>query len=76
MMRRLRSEDVPALAEAIKHLWTDSSLRTELVAKGTENVARFSWDRTARLFRAHYRRTAGRPVSAEDQQLLAAPPMF
>lgn len=70
------AEDVPALAEAIKRLWTDSALRTELVAKGTENVARFSWDRTARLFRAHYRRTAGRPVSAEDQQLLAASPLF
>ncbi len=70
------AEDVPALAEAIKQLWTDSALRAELVAKGTENVARFSWDRTARLFRAHYRRTAGRPLGAEDQQLLAAPPLF
>jgi len=70
------ANDVPAVAEAIKRLWTDPTLRAELLAKGTENVARFTWDRTARLFRAHYRRIAGRALSAEDQQLLAAPPLF
>lgn len=70
------AEDVPALAEAIKRLWTDPAVRAELVAKGAENVARFTWDRTARLFRAHYRRTAGCVLSAEDQELLAARPLF
>ncbi|MCE1203790.1 MAG: glycosyltransferase family 4 protein [Holophagaceae bacterium] len=70
------AEDVPALAEAIQRLWTDPGLRADLVARGAENVARFTWDRTARLFRAHYRKLAGRVLSAEDQELLAAPPLF
>lgn len=70
------ADDVPAMAEAIKRLWTDAELRITLVEKGAGNVARFTWDRTARLFRALYRRTAGRALSAEDQQLLSTPPLF
>jgi len=70
------ADDVPAMAEAIKRLWTEAELRAALVEKGTGNVARFTWDRTARLFRALYRRTAGRALTDEDRQLLAAPPLF
>ncbi len=58
------------MAEAILALWKDEWLRQTLVERGRQNVARFSWDRTARLFRAHYRRIAGRGVTEEDRVLL------
>lgn len=69
--------DKPAeIAEGIRRLWTDDALRADLVQRGRKNVARFSWQHTARMFRAHYRRLAGRPLTVEDQALLEAPPLL
>ena len=69
--------DEPAeIAQAIAALWTDSGLREELVRRGLRNVGRLSWDRTARIFRAHYRQMAGRPLTESDVELLNAPPPF
>ena len=53
-------EDPRAIADAIRRLWGDAELRATLVARASDRVGRFSWDRTARNFRAHYRRIAGR----------------
>lgn len=39
---------VEQIADAIRRCLADASLRSELVLKGRENMARFSWDRTAR----------------------------
>ncbi len=68
--------DVESIADAVKRLWTDEELRARLVEGGRRNVARFTWDRTARTFRAHYRRIAGRTLSDDDQALIDAPPAF
>jgi hypothetical protein len=35
----------------------------------------FSWEHTARLFRAHYRRLANRGLTEEDLDLLGAEPL-
>lgn len=64
------------IAEAIFRLWTDGELRRRLVERGYDRVAAFTWDRTARLFRAHYRRLGGRPLGEDDQGLLAAAPLL
>jgi len=64
------------IAEAILRLWTEEALRRTLVERGKKNVARFTWDRTAHTFRAHYRRLASRPLTEEDRELLAAPPLL
>ena len=61
------------IAEAIHALWSDAELRQRLAAKGRERATAFSFDRAVRTFRAHYRRIAGRPLSAEDERLVAAP---
>lgn len=68
-------DDVEGMAEAIRAIWTDAGLRATLVEKGRSRLKAFSWDRTARLFRAHYRRLANRGLTAEDAALLgeAAP---
>jgi glycosyltransferase involved in cell wall biosynthesis len=62
------------IAAALRRLWTDDALRRTLVERGRVRVVAFTYDRTARLFRAHYRRLAGRRLTQEDHELLAAPP--
>jgi len=64
------------IADCIHLLWTDAKLREILAKRGAVNVARFSWEQTARIFRAHYRRIAGRILSEEDLALVAAEPML
>jgi glycosyltransferase involved in cell wall biosynthesis len=64
------------IAEAILRLWTDKDLRITLKNRGRLRVAAFSWERTARTFRAHYRRLAGRPLSEDDLQLFSVPPLL
>jgi len=64
------------IAEAVRRLWTDARLRATLADRGHASVRRFSWQRTARHFRAHYRRIAGRSLTAADAGLLAAPPLL
>lgn len=60
------------MADAVARLWTDAALRERLAARGREQVRRLTWDRTARIFRAHYRRIARQPLSDEDRKLLDA----
>ncbi len=64
------------IAEAIHRLWTDERLRWDLVERGRKRVSRYSWDVSARIFRAHYRRIAGRALSGEDRELLQAPALW
>jgi glycosyltransferase involved in cell wall biosynthesis len=67
---------IDRIGEAIRMLWENSALRLELVNKGRINVSRFNWDKTARTFRALYRKLGGRTLSEEDTQLLEAPPLM
>ena len=64
------------IACQILRLWTDQELRSSLVEKGKRNVSRFSWERTARIFRAHYRQIAQRPLTPEDGDLINSPGLF
>lgn len=41
--------DVDAMASGLRRLLTDADLRRALVASGTENLARFSWERTGEV---------------------------
>jgi glycosyltransferase involved in cell wall biosynthesis len=67
--------EVEGIAGAVQRLWESEELRRELAERGRERGARFSWDRSARLFRAHYRRIGGRELAEEDRILLAAQPL-
>jgi len=64
------------IADAIFRLWTDDALCKRLVERGRKRAANFTWDRTARMFRAHHRRIANRPLTDEDHALLSAPPLL
>ena len=65
--------DPDAIAGAVARVWQDDGLRKRLIADGRARAACFSWDRSARIFRACYRELSGRPLSAEDRALLDAP---
>ncbi|NDJ76063.1 MAG: glycosyltransferase family 4 protein [Chloroflexi bacterium] len=62
---------VESMADAIRHMATDAHLRTTMHERGVRRLADFSWERSARAYRALYRRAAGRPLDAEEQHLLA-----
>jgi glycosyltransferase involved in cell wall biosynthesis len=61
--------DVAAIADAIHAVWSDEDLRGQLIERGRTRVAELSWARTARTFRAHYRRLSGSQLSDEDRAL-------
>jgi len=58
--------DERAIAAAIEQLWTDHELRLVLAIRGRQRVAAFTWERTARTFRALYRQCAGRRLTEDD----------
>ncbi|HYE17133.1 MAG TPA: glycosyltransferase family 1 protein [Tepidisphaeraceae bacterium] len=66
--------DPAAIATAIARLWTDPTLRRTLADKGRARVARWTWARAARHFRALYRQIGGRALTAEDRAMLGATP--
>lgn len=63
------------IARAVAEVWRDEDVRARLVARGRAVVARQSWDRTAAMFRAHYRKVAGRPLAPGDAELIEAAPL-
>jgi glycosyltransferase involved in cell wall biosynthesis len=63
------------IAASVQRIWTDTGLRASLAERGRKRSERFTFDHTARLFRAHYRRIGGARLTAEDRELLAAPPL-
>lgn len=62
---------VEAIADAIRYMATDESLRRELIRRGQRRLQDFSWERTAKAYRAVYRRAARRPLTDEDRWLLS-----
>lgn len=59
-----------SIAGAIEQALFDQKLRDDLIAKGRRRLADFDWNRTARAYRAVYRKASGQRLSAEDAQLL------
>lgn len=58
------------IGDAVLRLWSDDALCEDLATRGEKRSGAFTWDRTARLFRAHYRRLSGTPLTADDELLL------
>jgi glycosyltransferase involved in cell wall biosynthesis len=62
--------DVGSIADAIARLATDEVLRDRLRELGRRRTKDFSWERTAKAYRAVYRRAGDRTLSDEDRWLL------
>ena len=68
-------DDTEQIADRVLRLWSEDELRSELAERGRRRGEQFTFDRTAELFRAHYRRIGGRPLAEQDRILLASPPL-
>jgi glycosyltransferase involved in cell wall biosynthesis len=64
------AKDVSEIANAIHRMSTDGELRRELVERGHRRLKDFDWTRTAKAYRAVYRRAAGVALTEEDRWLL------
>lgn len=62
---------LPAITDAIRRMATDTSLRAGLIRKGQQRLQDFSWERTAKAYRAVYRRASRRSLTDEDRWLLS-----
>lgn len=60
-----------SIVEALRRALTDPALLAELRRRGLERARTVSWERTARTYRALYRRAAGTNLSEEDCAVLA-----
>ncbi|HEY6771347.1 MAG TPA: glycosyltransferase family 1 protein [Solirubrobacterales bacterium] len=67
-------DDVPEMARQLQRLWIDPDLQANLRERGRKRATEFSFDHTAKLFRAHYRQIGGRALSEQDRILLDSPP--
>jgi glycosyltransferase involved in cell wall biosynthesis len=66
--------DPMQIADAIRRLWTDPSLRKTLSERGRRRAGATRWSDTAKLFRAHYRWICGATLREEDSRLLSVDP--
>jgi glycosyltransferase involved in cell wall biosynthesis len=61
---------VESIASAIARLLTEQGLRQELRDRGNRRLKDFNWERTAKAYRAVYRRVGGFPLTEEDRWIL------
>ncbi|MCB2153945.1 glycosyltransferase family 4 protein [bacterium] len=62
--------DIEDMARSLVTIWTNEEVRGRLIELGKARIELFTWDRTAKHFRALYRLLAGRGLSAEDRELI------
>lgn len=63
---------VEEMADALKRMTRDENLRQSLRVKGAKRLLDFSLERTAKSYRAVYRKIAGLKLNDEDRDLLKA----
>jgi glycosyltransferase involved in cell wall biosynthesis len=66
-------ESVSEMGDTIHAVWTDAERRERLVARGRARRGQFTWDRTACIYHALYRKTAGQELSESDHRALGYP---
>ena len=63
-------DEVSSIADAVHKIATQEQLRGELRERGRKRLKGFDWQRTAKAYRAVYRRAAGYTLTEEDHWLL------
>ncbi len=64
------SLSVESIADALREMNTNERLRDDLIKRGTRRLSDFDWTRTARAYRAVYKRAAGRLLLDDERRLL------
>lgn len=65
--------DVAEMSARIKEVWSDETIRRQLISAGRRRVEQLTWLNTAKLVRAHYRDVAGAHLTPEDVELMTRP---
>jgi glycosyltransferase involved in cell wall biosynthesis len=63
--------DVVEIAGALERMATNKQLREDLREKGYRRAKHFDWEKTAKAYRAVYRRAADHPLTDEDHWFLS-----
>jgi glycosyltransferase involved in cell wall biosynthesis len=63
--------DPASIGESMARLFSDDALCADLVQKGKRRLADFDWGRTAKAYRAVYRKASGRALGPDDRATLA-----
>jgi len=63
--------DVVEIAGALERMATNEQLRENLKEKGYRRAKDFDWEKTAKAYRAVYRRAADHPLTDEDHWFLS-----
>ena len=66
-------ESTEDIARALKQMMNDQDLLDELRSRGKKRGSMFTWEKTAKGYRALYRKLAGCGLSAEDNLFLQNP---
>lgn len=61
---------VDAIAMVIREMWVDRTLRERFERLGRARLGEFTWDKTAKAYRALYRCVGRAPLTDEDRALL------
>ena len=61
---------IESIADVLRRMTTDADLRETLRQRGSARIRLFTWERTAKTYRALYRQVARAPLSDEDRALL------
>jgi glycosyltransferase involved in cell wall biosynthesis len=64
-------ENPQEISNAIFRIWTDPELRRDISKNGQKAVELFSWNKTAKIFRAYYRFLAAGTLGEEDAMLIS-----
>ena len=62
---------VESIANAVAKVATNVELQQKLRKRGCQRLKEFDWERTAKAYRAVYRRAACRPLTEEDCSILS-----
>ncbi len=61
---------VEEIANAVKTMTSDEALRAEFRSRGFKRLQNFDFERTAKAYRAVYRKATGVALNEEDRHLL------
>jgi hypothetical protein len=62
--------DPDKIASAILSLWNQPDLKKQLVERGHTVVSSLSWEKTALIYRAVYKKIGGRALEESEKKLL------
>jgi len=68
--------NIKSIENAVRQLWINEKLRSELVKKGKQNFQQYNWKKTCYLFRTYYRMILRADLSKAEHRLCHIKPVL